>query len=157
MILIFSVLLWIQYKSWNFWLKFFLFNSLNSQQQTSWLLLIEIVIFWYVNWLSCGFLRKIDKEMLIVYFKDAAIFLTYFVNRAPLLFCICNFGHLQGYSQALLSTTVLQKNWVFLNSAGGPGGAVSPPGRVQGLCPWKLWLFWLNWGLETCLRANICS
>ena len=75
------------------------FSSLNSQQQTPWLLLIEIVIIWYVNWLPCEFLRKIDTEMLIIYFKDAVIFLTsheltYSVNRAPLLFCFCNFGHL---------------------------------------------------------------
>ena len=38
----------------------------------------------------------------------------------------------------------------FSKFSWGSRGCCKPPGRVQWQSPWKLWLFWLNWGLETC-------
>ena len=111
------------------------------------------------KFICCKFFLEINK--LLTYFTDyvrsTSLATSYHKIITNLRFVVICLSLQQGYSQALLSTTVLQKDWVFLNSAGGPGGAVSPPGRVQGLCPWKLWLFWLNWGLETRLWDKILT
>ena len=69
-----------------------------------------------------------------------------------------NLLHEQGYSQALLSTTVLQKDGVFLNSAGGPSFGYFD--KIEGLKPVFGTFNFMGQDINCkvqLLQANICS